>query len=141
MNKKMRQIVGEEIDNVMKNDSEGKYASTLQDEELTEGVTYLYAKNTGLPFDIIVDCGRTYEYYGHPLCLYIVNGDNVIPINITKNINILLNVLLKLQCLYKTITMRCALLPTWRLTVQIFLILLKAISIKLMVSISSALSF
>ncbi len=43
-------------------------------------------KNTGLPFDIIVDCGRTYEYCGHPLCLYIVNGDNVIPINITKNI-------------------------------------------------------
>jgi hypothetical protein len=86
MNKRMRQIVGEEIDNVMKNDSEGKYASTLQNEELTEGVTYLYAKNTGLPFDIIVDCGRTYEYCGHPLCLYIVNGDNVIPINITKNI-------------------------------------------------------
>ena len=86
MNKRMRQIVGEEIDNVMKNDSEGKYASTLQNEELTEGVTYRYAKNTGLPFDIIVDCGRTYEYYGHPLCLYIVNGDNVMPINITKNI-------------------------------------------------------
>lgn len=36
MNKRMRQIVGEEIDNVMKNNSEGKYASTLQDEELTE---------------------------------------------------------------------------------------------------------
>ncbi len=70
----------------MKNNSEGKYASTLQNEELTEGVTYLYAKNTGLPFDIIVDCGRTYEYCGHPLCLYIVNGDNVMPINITKNI-------------------------------------------------------
>ena len=47
MNKRMRQIVGEEIDNVMKNDSEGKYASTLQDEELTEGVTYLYAKKYG----------------------------------------------------------------------------------------------
>lgn len=86
MNKGMRQIVGEEIDNVMKNDSEDKYASTLQDEELTEGVTYLYAKNTGLSFDIIVDCGRTYEYYGHSLCLYIVNADNVIPINITKNV-------------------------------------------------------
>ena len=70
-----------------------EYASFLRynssytiDEVLTEGVTYLYAKNTGLPFDIIVDCGRTYEYYGHPLCLYIVNGDNVMPINITKNI-------------------------------------------------------
>lgn len=70
-----------------------EYASFLRynssytiDEELTEGVTYLYAKNTGLPFDIIVDCGRTYEYCGHPLCLYIVNGDNVMPINITKNI-------------------------------------------------------
>lgn len=47
MNKRMRQIVGEEINNVMKNDSEGKYASTLQDEELTEGVTYLYAKKYG----------------------------------------------------------------------------------------------
>ncbi len=39
-----------------------EYASFLRynssytiDEELTEGVTYLYAKNTGLPFDIIVD--------------------------------------------------------------------------------------
>ena len=34
----MRQIVGEEIDNFMKNNSEGKYASTLQNEELTEGM-------------------------------------------------------------------------------------------------------
>ena len=54
MNKRMRQIVGEEIDNVMKNNSEGKYASTLQDEELTEGVTYLYAKNTGLPLILLL---------------------------------------------------------------------------------------
>ena len=52
------------------------YAQTLQDEELTEGVTYLHQRDTGLPCDIIVDCGKTYEYYNHPLCLYIVNGNN-----------------------------------------------------------------
>lgn len=54
MNKRMRQIVGEEIDNVMKNDSEGKYASTLQDEELTEGVTYLYAKIRVFPLILLL---------------------------------------------------------------------------------------
>ena len=54
MNKRMRQIVGEEIDNVMKNDSEGKYASTLQDEELTEGVTYLYAKKRVFPLILLL---------------------------------------------------------------------------------------
>lgn len=50
----MRQIVGEEIDNFMKNDSEGKYASTLQDEELTEGVTYLYAKKRVFPLILLL---------------------------------------------------------------------------------------
>ena len=54
MNKRMRQIVGEEIDNVMKNDSEGKYASTLQNEELTEGVTYLYAKIRVFPLILLL---------------------------------------------------------------------------------------
>jgi hypothetical protein len=60
------------------------YAQTLQDEELTEGVTYLHQRDTGLPCDIIVDCGKTYEYYNHPLCLYIVNGNNVYPVDIVK---------------------------------------------------------
>ena len=50
----MRQIVGEEIDNFMKNDSEGKYASTLQDEELTEGVTYLYEKKRVFPLILLL---------------------------------------------------------------------------------------
>ena len=60
------------------------YAQTLQDEELTEGVTYLHQRDTGLPCDIIVDCGKTYEYYNHPLCLYVVNGNNVYPVDIVK---------------------------------------------------------
>lgn len=61
------------------------YAKTLQDEELTEGVTYLHQRDTGLPCDIIVDCGKTYEYYNHPLCLYVVNGNNVYPVDIVKD--------------------------------------------------------
>lgn len=141
MNKRMRQIVGEEIDNVMKNNSEGKYASTLQDEELTEGVTYLYAKNTGLPFDIIVDCGRTYEYCGHPLCLYIVNGDNVMPINITKNIKhsseCPIEIAMFIQDNYNAL---CA-FANMEIDGPDFFDIIKTISIKLMVSISSALSF
>ena len=54
MNKRMRQIVGEEIDNVMKNDSEGKYASTLQDEELTEGVLICMQKIRVFPLILLL---------------------------------------------------------------------------------------
>jgi hypothetical protein len=61
------------------------YAKTLQDEELTEGVTYLHQRVTGLPCDIIVDCGKTYEYYNHPLCLYVVKGNNVYPVDIARS--------------------------------------------------------
>lgn len=61
------------------------YAKTLQDEELTECVTYLHQRVTGLPCDIIVDCGKTYEYYNHPLCLYVVKGNNVYPVDIARS--------------------------------------------------------
>jgi len=63
------------------------YSKTLQDEELSEGVTYLHQKDTGLHSDIIVDCGRTYELYEHPLCLYIVRDNDVIPVDIVPNID------------------------------------------------------
>lgn len=54
------------------------------DEELTEGVTYLSKEQTNLSVDIIVDCGETYKWYRHPLCLFIVNGDSVIPVTISQ---------------------------------------------------------
>lgn len=61
------------------------FASKITDEELSEGVTYLTKSDTGLPCDIIVDCGKTYEYYNHPLCLYVVQGEDVIPVLISKD--------------------------------------------------------
>lgn len=85
---KMDKIINEEINKYIQSDilCEG-YSSTLQDEELSEGVTYLHQKDTGLHSDIIVDCGKSYELYNHPLCLYIVNENNVIPVDIVPNID------------------------------------------------------
>ena len=60
----------------------GNCAKTRDDEELMEGVTFLDKKFTKLPCNIIVDTGETYKYYNHPLCLYVVDGDNVIPVTI-----------------------------------------------------------
>lgn len=89
MNIDIKKIIKEEIDKYLENEtSKNGYAKNLQDEELTEGVTYLHIEETGLPYDIIVDCGKTYEFYNHPLCLYIVNGNDVIPIDITEDINV-----------------------------------------------------
>ena len=86
--KSLNQIITEEIEKYIENEtSHGGYAKTLQDEELKEGVTYLHTEETGLPNDIIVDCGKTYEYFEHPLCLYIVKGNNVIPIDITEDVS------------------------------------------------------
>lgn len=93
----IKKIIREEINKVIENKSgESNYAKTLQDEELTEGVTYLPSQETGLSCDIIVDCGKTYEIYGHPLCLYIVNGNKVIPIDITKSISVSANCTLEI---------------------------------------------
>ena len=84
--KTIDKIISEEINNYLaKNIVAEGYAKTLQDEELTEGVTYLHQRDTGLPCDIIVDCGKTYECYNHPLCLYVVNGNNVYPVDIVKD--------------------------------------------------------
>ena len=88
MNKNnINEIIKEEINNLLKENAikEG-FAVTLQDEELTEGVTYLHQKDTGLPCDIIVDCGKTYEYYNHPLCLYMVRENKVKPVVISKDV-------------------------------------------------------
>lgn len=68
-----------------KSNSKGRFATKLTDNELTDCVTYLWQKDTGLPCDIIVDCGKNYEFYNHPLCLYVVQGDSVKPILITKD--------------------------------------------------------
>ena len=67
------------------------FARTLGDEELSDCVTYMPSKDTKLPYDIIIDCGETYKYFKHPLCLYVVNGESndpnteVIPVTISKN--------------------------------------------------------
>lgn len=57
----------------------------ITDEELTECVTYLPIEVTGLSADIIVDCGETYKYYDHPLCLFVVDGEDVYPVTISHN--------------------------------------------------------
>jgi len=64
--------------------SSDNYASKLDDEELSDGVTYLKTKDTGLSCDIIVDCGETYKLYNHPLCVYIVNGNDVEPVVVSS---------------------------------------------------------
>lgn len=61
------------------------FAKTVYDDEFAEGVTFLSKKETNLPFDIFVDCGETYKYFNHPLCLYIVNGENVFPVILSEN--------------------------------------------------------
>ena len=61
------------------------FAKTVYYDEFAEGVTFLSKKETNLPFDIFVDCGETYKYFNHPLCLYIVNGENVFPVILSEN--------------------------------------------------------
>ena len=39
------------------------YARKINAEELSDGVTYLYTKDTGLSKDIIVDSAETYKYF------------------------------------------------------------------------------
>lgn len=60
------------------------FAKKRTDEELQDCVTYLKSDSTGLSCDIIVDCGETYKYFNHPLCLYIVNGEDVFPVLIAE---------------------------------------------------------
>ena len=57
--------------------------TTIHNEELAEGVTYLTTRDTNLSADIIVDSGETYKHYQHPLCLFVVNGEKVHPITIS----------------------------------------------------------
>ena len=61
------------------------FSTSIYDEELTEGVTYLYTRDTNLSHDIIVDCGETYIYYHHALCMYVVEGEKVHPVLISPN--------------------------------------------------------
>lgn len=72
-----------------KNDN---FSTTIRDEELSEGVTYLPTKTTGLSHDIIVDCGETYRVFNHDLCLYVVNGDDVYPVLIAEQPTCPLNI-------------------------------------------------
>ena len=62
------------------------YASRITDIELTECVTYLHSEETNLPCDIIVDTGETYKVFCHPLCLYVVEGEKVIPVDVVREI-------------------------------------------------------
>lgn len=65
--------------------NKGMYASNLNDDELSDGVTYLHTKDTGLSKDIIVDSAETYKYFNHPLCVYAVEADKAFPIIVSKN--------------------------------------------------------
>ena len=44
----------------------------------------LSAKDIGLSKDIIVDSAETYKYFHHPLCIYVVDDDNVYPIVVSQ---------------------------------------------------------
>jgi hypothetical protein len=35
--------------------------------------------------DIIIDTGEAYKYYKHPMCLYVVTGETVIPVTVSSN--------------------------------------------------------
>ena len=65
--------------------TEENFPTTIHDEELSEGVTYLTTRDTNLSADIIVDSGETYMHYQHPLCLFVVDGEKVHPITISHN--------------------------------------------------------
>ncbi len=56
--------IGESVDKFIEfaswHNKLGNYAKTRGDEELSEGVTYLPMRETGLSKDIIVDTGETY---------------------------------------------------------------------------------
>jgi hypothetical protein len=65
--------------------SVNNFARNINDEELTEGVTYLAPRSTNLSVDIIIDTGETYKYYKHPMCLYVVTGKTVIPVTVSSN--------------------------------------------------------
>jgi predicted nucleotidyltransferase len=61
------------------------FARSIDDEKLTECVTYLTREQTNLSKDIIVDTGATYKHYKYPLCLYVVTGETVIPVTVSSN--------------------------------------------------------
>lgn len=59
-------------------------ARKRSDKELSHGVTFLKDTDTGLSCDIIVDCGERYKKFNHPLCIYVVNGDEVVPVTVSE---------------------------------------------------------
>lgn len=71
--------------NTMVSSNRGNFPTSIHDDELSEGVTYLTTRDTNLSADIIVDSGETYKEYKHPLCLFIVDGEIVHPITISNN--------------------------------------------------------
>jgi len=71
--------------NIIASSDSKNYPRTIYDEEFKEGVTYLPTKDTSLSVDIIVDSGESYKYNNHPLCLFVVDGENVHPVTISLN--------------------------------------------------------
>lgn len=65
------------INEIAQNAEEGNYATNRNSDELCNYVTYVRKRSTGLSKDIIVDCGENYKYYNHPLCVYVVEDDDI----------------------------------------------------------------
>lgn len=65
------------INEISQNAEDDNYATNRNNDELCNYVTYVHKRSTGLSKDIIVDCGENYKYYNHPLCIYVVEDDNV----------------------------------------------------------------
>ena len=86
------EVIRKRIHRTISPNKNDNFSTTIRDEELSEDVTYLPTKTTGLSHDIIVDCGETYRVFNHDLCLYVVNGDNVYPVLIAEQPTCPLNI-------------------------------------------------
>ena len=61
--------------------STDNFAKTVYDEEVQDGVAYLEPKVTGLKYGLIIDETENYIIFRHPECVYVVDGDKLIPIS------------------------------------------------------------
>lgn len=78
--RELTEIIKRVVNEVFENSN---YASKLSDSEL-EDFTYLSKTDTSLPYEIFVDSGQGYKRNRHPLCLYIVHGQNLIPVTVSE---------------------------------------------------------
>ena len=62
--------------------STDNFAKTVYDEEVQDGVAYLEPSVTGLEYGLIIDETENYIIFRHPECVYVADGDRLVPITI-----------------------------------------------------------